>query len=388
MASSNMTLSHMRELFSRLAENRKRRPINPDIIKRVNKELDKLDRMPLKTKKGGYDNLFWADNPYGDNKEGVLTIDLPVVELDHIEPVPEDFINKAVFYDEKKVREQKIKYVKESCIITYKGEIMIVYITSKDDPAISKALEKIAVLQEQVAQYYPVKSNTFYTPYKLTGKDATKKDKADATKFKAKQVADARYTGKNWMDGMIRYFNGAKNQQGGTMISYQPRSIEAYNDEEFLFNMVYTFSALYSLEKRYAPNIAKYRYELAKKVGFIGAFPKQDLERHCATGLAITVDFASAIHNDSGLKGMTETIAWVPPTDKKSKQYFISPTIKLVFDLTNYKTCILQPPRVPHSTLQSGFHTGVGLVNITKANLVADTELTTNWYKIWKQSLG
>ena len=81
------------------------------------------------------------------------------------------------------------------------------------------------------------------------------------------------------MDGMIRYFKGSENKQGGTVISYQPRKVEADDDEEFLFNLIYTYCSLYELEKRYCPDIARYRFELARDAGYVGAFPNVPLEK-------------------------------------------------------------------------------------------------------------
>jgi hypothetical protein len=234
-------------------------------------------------------------------------------------------------------------------------------------------------------EYYPVKADTFYTPFKLTKSGASKKEKDDANAFKRKNMATARYTGKNWMDGMIRYFQGKANKQGGTMITYQPRKPEADDDDDFLFDLVYTYSALYELEKRYTPDIAKYRLELAKKAEFVGAFPNVPLDRHCATGVGASLDFASAIHNDSGISGLSETIIWNLPVEGK-KQYFISPTISLVFDLSKHKAIIFQPPKIPHSTVSTGNHQGIGLVNISKANLLADTDLNKKWFSIWRNS--
>ena len=380
MASSDMTLEHMRKLFGSLADDRKRKKISPSILKRVFKEVDKISRIPYKTKE--YKDIYWGENP---NRGESLIIDLPHIELESITPVPEDFINTAVFYDEKKIKQQKMKYVDESCVITYKGEIMIVYITEKTDKAITKATERISALVPKFVEYYPVKADTFYTPFKLTKSGASKKEKDEANAFKRKNTATARYTGKNWMDGMIRYFQGKANKQGGTMITYQPRKPEADDDDDFLFDLVYTYSALYELEKRYAPDIAKYRLELAKKAEFVGAFPNVPLDRHCATGVGASLDFASAIHNDSGISGLSETIIWNLPAEGK-KQYFISPTISLVFDLSKHKAIIFQPPKIPHSTVSTGNHQGIGLVNISKANLLADTDLNKKWFSIWRNS--
>jgi hypothetical protein len=187
------------------------------------------------------------------------------------------------------------------------------------------------------------------------------------------------------MDGMIRYYL-SNSTPTGTMISYQPRKPEAMEDEDFLFYLVYSYCALYELEKRYCPDVAKYRYELAKGAGFVGAFPNVPLDRHCATGVGASFNFASSIHNDSGMAGMSETIIWTLP-EKPNKQYFISPTLKMVFDLSTENAVIFQPPKIPHSTASTGEHKGYGFVNITKANLVGETAITKHYYDLWRKSL-
>lgn len=378
-----MTVSHINHLYDILKETRKRHPVPNAILQRAFREVDKIKKIPFK--KGNYPSeMYWGDNPHTDNS---LTIDLPHIELDTIYPLKTDFIRNAVFYDEKKVKQENIKYVEDSCVITYKGEIMMVYITEKTDRAITKATERIKHLVPKFELYYPVKSDTFYTPFKIsTTKTPSRKEKTELNKFKASYTADPRYYGKNWMDGMIRYFQGMPNKKGGTHITYQPRDPASSQDEEFLFDLVYTYCALYELEKRYAPDVATYRLELAKNAGFVGAIPNVPLERHCATGMGASLDFSSAIHNDSGMSGLSETIIWDLPAQNE-KQYFISPTIKLVFDLTKHRAIILQPPKIPHSTLSTGNHKGVGLVNITKANLVANTKLTSDWYGVWRKHL-
>lgn len=371
----------MKKLFNNLPDERRRKPIPSNILTKAFKEIDKIKNIPFKKK--DWEDIFWSDNP---NKNDIpLTIDIPIIEIDDI-TFNKDFHKNPLFYDENRIKKEGFKYVNTSCIITHKGEIMIVYITEQTDKAITKATEKIIELGKQMERYYPVKEHTFYTPFKLTKSNSTEKEKKEATEFKRKHLKQDRYIGSNWMDGMIRYFIGLKDNQGGTMISYQPRAVEANEDEEFLYNLIYTYSALYELEKRYAPQVAKYRYNLAKEAGFIGAFPNVPLERHCSTGCGASLDFASSIHNDSGMSGLTETIIWCK-CKKGEHQLFVSPALKLVFDLSKYNAIILQPPKVPHGTASTGNHKGYGLVNITKANLVSKTEITNEYYNLWKKYL-
>jgi len=377
---NNITKQRMRELFNNLDETRKRKPIPKNILTKAFKEVDKIKSIPFKHKV--WNGLFWGENPF---KENPFTLDIPHIDIEEMK-YNKDFINKPIFYDENRIKIEGIKYVNKSCIITHKNEVVCVYITEQTDKAITKATEKLIELGKQMEKYYPVKKHTFYTPFKLTNSNSTAKEKKEATEFKRKQLKQDRYTGSNWMDGMIRYFIGLKNKQGGTMIAYQPRAVEANDDADFLYNLVFTYCALYELEKRYCPDIAKYRYTLAKDAGYVGAFPNVPLDRHCATGCGASLDFASSIHNDSGMSGLTESIIW-SKCAKGEHQLFVSPSIKLCFDLTNHNAIIFQPPKIPHGTASTGNHKGYGYVNITKSNLVSKTKLTKDYYELWDRYL-
>lgn len=377
-----MNKQRIQTLFKDIKPPRQRKKIPKAIVDRAIREVNKIKKIPYA--KASYPDLYWGDNPYRENP---IDIKLPVVSKDKLIPVPENFLKKAVFYDEKKTKSQKIEIAKTSRIVEHNGEIMVVYITAKTDRAITKATERVDALAKKMELYYPVKEGTFYTPFVLTKGDATDAEKKEATKFKKEASKENRYEGRNFMDGMIKYFLGLKGSKGGTMVSYQPRNPDAENDNEFLFDLIYTYMALYELEKRYAPDVAKYRLELAKNAGFPGAFPGVPLDYHPSTGVGASIDFSSAIHNDSGLSGLTETIIWNKPK-QGAKQYFISPTIKMAFDLIGEKAIILQPPKIPHSTIKTGNHQGIGLVNITKSNLVAKTEINEDYYNLWKRKMG
>lgn len=347
------------KLFETIPLERRRKPLPQHIVNKVITEVKKLRR--IKYKKAKYQGLFWKHNP---NKEDCLIIDLPVIEVETLRPVP-DVRKNAIFYDDKKLEKENMILINESCVVVHKDEIMMVYVNSKTDKALLKATEKLEALGKQMEEYYPVKSHTFYSG------------------MFEKQDTTWRYYGKNWMDGMIRVLDG---RYGKNIFKYQPRNPQAFKDEDFLFNLVYSYCALYEMEKRYAPAIAKYRYDKANKVGFPKVFPNVPLEYHCSTSCGGSVDFASALHGDSGIIGITETIIWTKPK-KNEKQYFVSPSLGLVFDLTEHNSIILQPPDIPHGTVQTNNHGGYGFVNITKANCVADTEFTKKWYDKWRRYL-
>ena len=57
-------------------------------------------------------------------------------------------------------------------------------------------------------------------------------------------------------------------------------------------------------------------------------------------------------------------------------------------NLTKHNCIILQPPKIPHGTVNSGNHNGYGYVNITKQNLIAKTDLNKEWYKKWSSYLS
>jgi hypothetical protein len=366
------------DLFDALDIKRKRKPIPKHIVDKALKEVDKIKKIPYKHRDWDF---HWGENPY---REHSLIIDLPHIEIKDLKPYKKNFIDNVVFYDEKKIKKEGMKYIDKSCVITHNGEILIVYITEAFDPAITKATEKLFDLGVDMERYYPVKDSTFYSPFTLGAKTTEEIEKSK--KFNNESRSKPRYYGKNWMDGQIKYFRGGTSGLSGATISYQPRKPEAFQDEDFLFNLVYSYCSLYELEKRYAPAVAKWRLELAEDAGKVPAIPGIPLDRHPATGCGASLNFASAIHNDSGMDGLTETIFWNKAT-KGNKQMFVSPQIKCVFDLTKHNAIILQPPKIPHGTINSGNHQGYGYVNITKQNLVAKTELNKEWYKKWRDYL-
>jgi hypothetical protein len=371
-------VDRVKDLFSELKLERKRAEIPKSIITKALNEVDKIQNIPYKKK--NYSDIYWGANPY---KEDCLIIDLPHIELDKIKPMKKDFVGKAIIYDEKEIKKEGLKYIDKSCVITYNGVIQIVYITEVDDPAIKKATEKLEDLGGGFDKYYPVKPHTFYTPFDLHAH--TDAEKKAVAKKRKELLKEDRYYGKNWMDGQIKYYLGEHHTGSaiGAVIAYQPRSPTAYQDNEFMYNLVYSYCALYELEKRYAPAVARWRLELAEEANKSPAIPGVPLNRHPATGMGASLDFASAIHNDSGMDGLSETIFWNKP-EKGQKQYFVSPTLGFVFDLTKHNAIILQPPKIPHGTVNSGNHRGYGFVNITKKNLISKTEINQEWYKTWK----
>jgi hypothetical protein len=186
------------------------------------------------------------------------------------------------------------------------------------------------------------------------------------------------------MDGMIR---NMKRTYGVQFIDYQTRHVQADEDEGFLHDLIFTYAAMYELEKKYCPAIAEQRLRLAKQYEFPGTFPGVPLKMHPATGVGASENFCSRIHADSSIHGITETIMWTPPR-KGKHMYFIVPDYKLAFDLSHMPCVILQAPHVPHGTANTGNHGGFGFVNVSKRSLLTDTPFLKAWYKTWNRHIS
>jgi len=373
-----MTPKLIETLFNELRPERKREKLPKSVIDKVIKDINKIKKIPYKKK--DWKDLFWSKNPYENN--GALTIDIPRVEIKEVKN--KDWKGKVVFYTPERCVKEGFKFINKSCVITHNGEILAVYIKGETDDAVNVAVKSLRRMIDKVEVYYPVKEKTFYSGFKLTRGSATEREKKEATYQTQSRKEKDKYQGKNWLDGMIKYFKGTSGGHTGTIVTYQPREVDAIKDKEFLYDLVYSYGALHELEKRYSPAIANYRYELAKNANFPSAFPNFPLEKHPATTCGSSVDFASAIHNDSGLEGVTESIIWNKCREGEH-QFFVSPDIKIVFDLSKDNALILQPPKIAHGTINTGNHGGIGIVNITKENLVNETELNKLYYSLHKK---
>tara|TARA_R100001443_G_scaffold18608_1_gene29577 strand:+ start:7966 stop:9456 length:1491 start_codon:yes stop_codon:yes gene_type:complete len=348
--------SQPEELINDLSKDRCRKPTKPEIIEKVLTNVDMIKEIPYPIKKNNYK---WKKNI---SKLEQLLINLPVIEI-----TEKTECEDGVFYDMERIKKENLKLIDKSCVVIYKGIIQVVYITEEFDKGITKATEKLKKLGENMDKYHRVKEHSFYSGFKLGAK--TEEEKTEAHLYKKDQHKHDKYMGRNWLDGMISFYLSPTkfypDRKYGTITAYQPRKWEANDDDDFMYNFIYTFCALQELEKRYAPAITDYRITKAKNAEFVGAIPNIPIERLAATGLGGSVNFASAIHSDSGIEGLTETIIWCK-CDEGKQQYFVSPTIKMYFDLSKHNAIILQPPKIPHGTANTGNHGGYGFVNISK----------------------
>jgi hypothetical protein len=364
-----------KQIINTLKIQRKRTLVPQSIIANAVRDAKKIEKIPYKkASKEMVDMYKWGDNP---SKEPSLGIDLPILKVDAKDKA---VAGKTIFYTPAKLRRDGFKIVKDSCIVVSGNEIITIYINSKGDKAVSEAGKHLKQLGADFVKYFPRKSPSFYTRFGLSADPVKQKE---MKKKYAKDEAKDKYYGWNALDGMINHFSATA---GGNVFDFHPRSPEAMFDSDFLYRLIYTYTSIYELEKRYAPAVADYRLQKAKEADKIPAIPNMKLNDLPATSLGASKDFASALHDDSGIKGITETIIWSEP-DAGKKQYFVNAEGKLAFDLSDGNSLVLIPPKIAHGTANTGAHGGFGFVIITKANLVSTTDFSQKWYNAWRDYL-
>lgn len=339
--------------FIKPSNRRKRLPHS--VLRDVRSEINKLKQTKFKHKANS--QYYWKDNP----ASGIpINVDLPILVIDK-----ENEIDLKKVPRPRKIPKKFIN-VHEGCIVVNKeGRILSVFMTEKEDPNIAKLnrfTEELCVLMDV---YYPEKVHTFYFASSI---------------FKPKKKNPQEYYGKNWVDGLIKYLHGPI---GKGVVTYKNRKPEANDDNNFLFILSYLFAGLYELERQHIPQVGNYRKFIAKDIKYPGCIPGLPIDLLPATTIGGSTNFASRYHNDSTIKGITETIIWIPPK-KGFKQVFVNYTAGVNFHLQT--NCIMYiPGNIVHGTADTGKHGGCGFVNITKRNLVTHTEFNTKWYKEWRK---
>ena len=248
------------------------------------------------------------------------------------------------------------QFVDYSCIVRDKisDKILTIIIYDKDDESISDILnENAEILVNGFEKYYPKKRSCFYNGWSNKTKPTS-------------------YSGKNWLCGYQRYFHPVMKKQ---MINYHKRNPMTDTDREFLVAYLKVYCGIYHLEKKYLPDIARQRLELCKLSPFAPNFP---IDLNPATTLGGSINFSNKPHADSCKKGMMESIIF---KQRKDKEYtFCNYYAKIEFKIN--KCCLIfQDGKTMHGTKNTGNHEGVGFVNITKSNLVCNTEYTDNLFR-------
>jgi len=362
--------------IKQLKTERKRIEAPRSVVARAEADVRKLERIPYKKMSPQKaSELHWGENP---NEAQSVLIDLPIIEVPELRI--RDVRNKTIYHTPSSLKNEGFQIIDKGCIVTHKGEILTIYITGREDKAVRECAKHMNELIDQMKAYYPRKAATFYSGFDLVA------DKAKRAQKKAERAAKTKgdpekYHGWNALDGMIRHFTAV---QHGNVYTYHPRNPIAMYDEKFLYNLIYTYNSIYALEKRYAPAVAKYRFDKADAVDKAPAIPGDPLKNLPATSVGASEDFASALHDDSGIKGITESIVWskVKPGEKS---YFVNDQTKMAFDLSKDNAMIMIPPKVSHGTANTGDHGGCGFVLITKANQVWDTKDNLHWQSLWRE---
>ncbi|MEY4096826.1 MAG: hypothetical protein RLZZ102_511 [Pseudomonadota bacterium] len=353
-----------------------------EIVRQALKDVEKISKIPYKkmTEKKS-STIYWGENPVKDVPS--VLIDLPIIEVPTLRK--RDVRKETIFHDLKSMKKEGFQMINKGCIVVHNGEILTIYITGKEDKALTESAKHLYELGRQFTEYYPRKEPTFYTHDKILLKgNPTLKEKRALKKVMGNIEKTERYYGWNALDGQIKYYSGPNHS---AVIDYHPRKPEASLDEKFLYNLIFSYCALYMLEERYAPAVAKYRLMRAEQVEKAQAIPGVPIKDLPATSLGASENFASALHDDSGIKGITESIIWSKVGQDK-ESYFVNDQTKMAFDLSNENAMILIPPKISHGTANTGEHGGFGFVIITKANLVFNTPLNKEWYNAWNGYLG
>ncbi len=177
------------------------------------------------------------------------------------------------------------------------------------------------------------------------------------------------------MDGIFR-FRFSKGY------GYYHRSHEANKDHDFLYAQTSTFCGMSYMESRHVPAIHSYRNALVAGLkGFPGIFPGIPVSWCPAMAVGSSNGYACDAHDDSAVKGITESIFWTkakgPIGLSGSDMWcFANIAARVMFDL-RYATrsgggcCLYIPGNVSHATLPTGckehvVHKGMGFVLINK----------------------
>lgn len=273
--------------------------------------------------------------------------------------------------------------INRSCMGVEKstGRILFVFIASRDDPAIGYATKDAVEVVKGMEDYLNLKKKTFYSG-NLANDFATKrygdyKGKIQPRKKENVTKEKSRYIGKNWLDGLQRWMGQYKGEKTQNRITYYKMKEAGQKDMNWRYKMARLYAILYSLEKRYCPNVAEHRLFLAERVNMVSSFPNLPLSYNPATSVGGSVDFASSFHSDSSIKGTLEAIIW---TKAKGKSRFVNGASGHYFNIDN-GGLIFQVGTDYHGTAPTGAHGGMGFVNLTKTNLVSNTPITKSIYK-------
>ena len=267
-------------------------------------------------------------------KEFILNLPLTELDLPIIYPTDE------------------LQIVDYSCIVKdHNDKILTLIIYDKDDKAIKNIIDiNGEILLDKMPNFLPKKRAGFYSDF------------SNHTKPK-------NHCGINWLEGYQRYMHPVKKKQE---IKYHKRKNP---DSIYIKALLEVYCGIYEMEKRYLPDKAQKRLELCKMSPYSKNFP---IELNPSTTLGGSFNFSNNPHADSCVKGLPESIIFKQRSD--IPYIFKNDEANIEFKILGC-CMIFQDGKTLHHTKNTGKHLGIGFVNITKSNLVNNTEYTDELFK-------
>jgi hypothetical protein len=329
-------------MFKKFNQNRVRNKLPQEYITKINNDIKKI-------------------SPEINKNIEVIEIDTCILNSwnkDNLLDIKnEDYLNQSNF-----------KVIDKSCIGICKKtkRLLFYFITNEDDEDINFCLRDAEDVINGFNKYCPKKTKSFYSSF------SSQKDKKNIYVKNNKDYK--KYSGCNWLDGLQRFFCKFKDiGEGRNYIGYYKMNENGQNDLEWRFKKERLYSLLYHLEKKYVPEQAEYRLKLLDDSYCKGIMPK---ELNPSTCMGASRDFSSSFHKDSSVKGTMESIIWTGA--KQGKQIFVNGA-GFYFNI-NKNSLIFQVGTDYHGTANTGEHGGFGFVNLSKSNLLCNTETTKKLY--------
>jgi hypothetical protein len=266
-------------------------------------------------------------------------------------------------------------------------EIISLYVTASCDPRIADVLKDGEAVQKGMQKYLQ--------RVKFNNKKAMANVYVQRTK--AAKAAERGLHGQTMgrphnalrlieMDGIhqLRYAYG---------YGYHSRDTAASKDLVFLESQARLYCGMSCLEAEHVPVISDYRNALSKRVtGFQGIFPGIGKHLCPASSIGASQGYVCDAHNDSCIKGLTESIFWTAPKGSRlpdGEQWtFANVEAGLLFDLQDGArsggSCIYIPGSVMHNSMPTRceghtMHAGMGFVLVTKNSALGTA--AQKWFK-------
>lgn len=257
-------------------------------------------------------------------------------------------------------------------------DIISLYVTASCDPRIAYALAEAEHVQAGMQEYLK--------PVQFSRRAAVKRYRDEKTQGPGRSHFGL---GKITMDGLFSF----RHARG---YGYYWRELSANRDRAYLVKQARMYCGMAYLEAEHAPVMAVYRKALSEKIpGFAGIFPGIDKQLCPASSVGASVGYACDGHNDSSIKGLTESIFWsaprhlvkgmLPPDERWT---FANAEAGVLFDLQDAAAhggcCLYIPGNVMHNSMPTKcqghtLHKGMGFVLINKTAILGPA--TRSWFE-------